>query len=390
MKKIFFTLMVLFLLIVFSCSKKGGGVEDVEEMPLKEIPLKSIIVTPSSFSLKIGETRKIEYTISPDNATDTQIEWTSSDENIATVNNLEVTGKKAGSCKVVGVSKKWGVSATIDVVISDIDISKITFLNPPTEIIIGQTLSLTWQVEPANATLKTVLLESSNPDIIEVSQDMIIAKAVGSATIIAKSENGQVKESIIITVKPVLVSSINLSLASVPIELGASSQISVTIFPDNATNKNLIWSSSNTNVLSVSEDGIITATGLGSATITAKSQDQNAIGTIEVTVVDFDYFINANITATITSYNSLTGLFTGAMTSTLFNNSLKNINVLSYEIRDGATNIILYKDINLRVLNSKQQLSPSLMNLSDVYLPYVLWTFSYNDVIYTREARIFY
>lgn len=82
------------------------------------------------------------------------------------------------------------------------------------------------------------------------------------------------------------VQSISLNHNSLDLKIGdVSHQLTATIYPTNATNKDLIWSSSNTNVATVSSSGVVTAKATGSATITATAADGSGkTATCSVTV----------------------------------------------------------------------------------------------------------
>lgn len=82
-----------------------------------------------------------------------------------------------------------------------------------------------------------------------------------------------------------LVTGISVSPTTVSLEQGATKQLTVTVTPENAGNKAVTWSSSNSNIASVSSSGLVTAKAAGSATITVKATDEsNKSATCTVTV----------------------------------------------------------------------------------------------------------
>lgn len=82
----------------------------------------------------------------------------------------------------------------------------------------------------------------------------------------------------------VRVTGISIDISSATLEVGATKQVNANVVPTNASNKNIIWSSSSTGVASVSASGLITAKSGGSCTITAKTSDGGFTKTISVTV----------------------------------------------------------------------------------------------------------
>ena len=82
----------------------------------------------------------------------------------------------------------------------------------------------------------------------------------------------------------VSVTGVSLSTPSIELQPGGTFQLSALIQPDNATDKTVEWSSSNTSVATVDQTGKVTAVGAGSATITAKTKDGGKVATASVTV----------------------------------------------------------------------------------------------------------
>ena len=81
------------------------------------------------------------------------------------------------------------------------------------------------------------------------------------------------------------VSGITLSDTSVKLILGDKKKLTATVLPENATNKNIFWSTSDEGIASVDNDGNITANGIGSATITVRTEDGNFSAKCAITVV---------------------------------------------------------------------------------------------------------
>ena len=86
--------------------------------------------------------------------------------------------------------------------------------------------------------------------------------------------------------KPLLVTGLSVSPATVSLNIGKSQQLTASVTPSNASNKNVTWKSSNTSVATVSASGVVTAKAIGTATITATAADgsgKSATATITVT-----------------------------------------------------------------------------------------------------------
>ena len=131
-------------------------------------------------------------------------------------------------------------------------------------------------VSPSNATNKQVRWHSSDPSVASVgaSSGYIYANAVGTARIYATATDGSgCSDYLTVTVSnKVPVASITLNHSSVTIQKGYRAWLSAVVCPDNATNKELNWTSSNSSVATVC-DGVVRAMGKGSASITATATD---------------------------------------------------------------------------------------------------------------------
>ena len=114
-----------------------------------------------------------------------------------------------------------------------------------------------------------------SPPFLTARNGKVTAVAVGKATITAQI--GNVKAECSVTVSPIEVTAITLSQTSVTLSAGESISLTATITPENATNKTITWSSSNTSVATVSNgkvsNGKVTAVAVGKATITAQASN---------------------------------------------------------------------------------------------------------------------
>ncbi len=145
----------------------------------------------------------------------------------------------------------------------------------------GSTNVIKIDITPQDAT-EQIVWETSNPNIVSVDNGNIIGVTSGVATITAKTLDGRVSDSIDITVYS-KVTSIILDKQDVTLLKGNKIKVSANILPEDATNKEMIWSSENEKVASV-VDGIITANGVGNTTIIAKAKNEEIKATCKVNV----------------------------------------------------------------------------------------------------------
>lgn len=155
----------------------------------------------------------------------------------------------------------------------------------------GETFDLKATVRPTNATNSKVSYTSSDPLVAEVSSSGVVtARAEGSSTITVKTADGNYTASCKVVVKYpepeiIHVSSVSLSSKSLRFEeKNRTVSLSATVLPDNAENKSVVWSSSNTSVARVDSDGRVTSVSNGTCMITVRTLDGSMVDTCAVMV----------------------------------------------------------------------------------------------------------
>ena len=186
------------------------------------------------------------------------------------------------NCRIKAYTDKRDTTTPADVKVSRITLSASTGLT----LTKGQTQKLTATVAPANATNQTVAWSTSDKNVATVSENgLVTAKSAGTATITCTAQDGSnVKAACKVTVT-VPVSGIQLSQTSAALTVGDTLTLTKTIYPSDATNQAVTWTSSAVSVASVDSNGKITAKTAGSAVITCKSvSDNSVVGICNVTV----------------------------------------------------------------------------------------------------------
>ena len=174
------------------------------------------------------------------------------------------------------VSQDSGLPPVVSVKEVKLDKSELTLYE-------GDSEQLTETVLPEDATDKTVTWSSSNTGVATVSNNGVVtAKSEGSAKITALAGGKKATCSITVKAQVIAVTSITLSPSTLMLMQGESQTLTATVYPSNATDKTVTWSSSNTGVATVSNIGVVTAKSEGSATITAVAGCKT--GTCSVTV----------------------------------------------------------------------------------------------------------
>jgi len=144
---------------------------------------------------------------------------------------------------------------------------------------VGDKITLTPTVEPANATFKEVKWKSSATDIVSVAGGALEALKPGKATITATAGRRSAKCEVTVVAATVPVTAIAITPAgNVSVEVGATTVLTATASPENATNRAVTWSSLHKNIAAVNaQTGVVTGVAAGTATIRATANDGSGI-----------------------------------------------------------------------------------------------------------------
>jgi len=248
------------------------------------IDVSSITLSATSITLTEGDSQTITATVKPDDATDKSVTWTSSNASIATVNNGTIKGIKEGTATITAKAGVKSATCTVTVNKKVVSVTSISLNKTSTSLYVGDTETLTATVSPSNATDKTVTWSTSDASIVTVNNGTITAIAEGTATITAKAGDQSATCEVTVSEKVIYVTAISLDQTSASLNVGATLQLTATVTPDNAVDKDVTWTSSNTDIATVSTDGLVTALKVGSTTITATAGSYSA--TCEITVTN--------------------------------------------------------------------------------------------------------
>lgn len=260
--------------------------------PNKEVSAVSLDKTDAS--IQVGETCTLTASISPSDAADKSIRWTSSNSNVATVDaNGAVTGISAGTAQITAAASN-GVSAVCTVTVTAAPQTTQpgeTESTKPTVSFNAKSIKL--QVKKSTKALKASGLiqgdqikswKSSKKSVVSVNKKgTLTAKKTGTAVITVTTKLGATAKCRVTVVKnPVKTKKITLGVKKLTLKKGASYKINVTRKPITATDQ-LTFRTSNKKVARVNAKGRITAKKKGKATITVRTANGKK-ATLKVTV----------------------------------------------------------------------------------------------------------
>ena len=268
--------------------------QDVESMPI--LTTEVTLADSKEVDRKDVPEFMIEPTIKPSNATDKSVKYTSSDDTIATVNEIGyVTLHKAGNVKITAVSNANDkASGVMNVTVTDstIPVTHIVRNSEVNQVSVGGTIDLSGTAMPDTATHRSITYVSLNPEIASINNTtgILTANRKGTAKIYAITDAGNYKEEYTITVDafafPVsaimnIPSILNISIKDEPYTINPQA------FPDYAFDKNLTYTiTSGSNIITFDET-TKTIKGLqeGTAVLTvASASDATVKKAIQVNV----------------------------------------------------------------------------------------------------------
>ena len=299
------------------------------------VDVEEIVLNPKNVNLKVGETSQITSKVLPENATNRELVWSSSDSSIVTVDDKGVIkGVKAGTATITAKTKDGKVVSTVKVTIESVPtptpmvIESLKFNEDNVSVKKGNSLNLVVVVKPSELSSSKLTWTSSDSSVVTVDENgKITGIKEGTTTITVKSSNGKtakcsvtvtantiaveeivldpedvnliVDETIQVTSRVVPENATNRELVwtsndssvvtvdeDVTLNVGETTQVTSRVVPENATNRELVWTSNDSNIVTVDNNGLIRAINPGTTTITVKTKDGTVTATINITVED--------------------------------------------------------------------------------------------------------
>ena len=247
-------------------------------------------------SVNKAKPTKLEYTILPENAGTKELEWSSENPEVATVDaNGVVTGKKLGKT-VITAKTKDGTDITVstNLTILPLYVETMAFAEPSVSIVKTEDKTITLTLNSEEVDNKSMVWTSSDESVATVVQNpnssypleaIVTAHKIGKATIKAEAQDGSgISATCEVEVTPLMVSDFSLQTASVVKTI--PTQLEVKVSPAEADNKKLKWTSLTPDIATVTEDGMLTGLKMGTAQIKAEALDGSNISktfNVEVT-----------------------------------------------------------------------------------------------------------
>lgn len=356
------------------------------------IPVSSAAVSPASASLYAGNTQQLTMTISPANATNKNVTWSSSNSAVATVNSSGlVTAVSAGTVTITATTQDGNKTASAAITVNPNTNFTVYFYKPSNW---GTGIKIYyWNALPtgvlANATWPGVNMTDSGNGWYSYtftnvnSTNLIFNDGTNQTADLSRNKTGWYMNSTWYDSNPgtgVAVTSVSLSPSSASLNAGGTQQLTPTVLPANATNKSVTYSSNNTAVATVNSSGLITAVANGTATITVSTVDGNKTSTCIVTV---------STTSGGGNYYTIKNRWTGAYlsdagTNTGYGTTVSGNNYKWQKIAIDATYFVLKNVATGELMNIEGQTGNVQCNITDTTFWSAQWSSDYIDGTWVR------
>ncbi len=353
---------------------------------VKPILSERITLNETSMTLKIGETKTLRFTLYPTEATNRNVNWESSNTQVATVQSGLVTAIGPGTAVIKVIAKDNASSAECKVTVSPTLSERITLSETTLNMKTGETKQLTFEIYPSETSNKEVEWESLNTQIATVNNGLVTAIGSGTAIVRVKTKDKASNAECTVTVSLPTVEGVMIDndVNNVLLMVGETFQLKEKVLPENAGNKNVTWTIENNTIASISPTGLITAKNIGETTAKVTTVDGRFTATIPVKVTDITGFIYALKSGSSTI--STNGYVTGSINSTLRNRHKTLIaTVTKFEVIDNKTNVVIAsREDGLGALYPSGVISLSY-SLRSVYLPDLTfkWYYTFEGKEYT-------
>lgn len=237
-------------------------------------PVTDLKLESEAISIKKGSVVFLKDTIKPDDATDKGLIWSSSDENVVIVDqNGKITALDSGHA-IISVKTLDGSERIAETVVTVLEPVTGISLNARSRTVeVGSKYTIIPLITPSNADNKKVTYTSIDPSVASVDASGVVTGVKGGTTlVVVKTEDRGLIASMTIEVKE-SVDALSFEEREAYIGIGLSKTLEVIFNPGDVTDKRLKWSSNNTSMVTVDQNGKISGISPGTAMITVEARD---------------------------------------------------------------------------------------------------------------------
>ena len=340
--------------------------ENTETPPTENTEKKEEVVitfttTDNNVTLKKGETKQINYTLSGNY----NINWFSSNNKVATVSNGVITAVGSGNANVTGTVSVDGKVRSISIKVTvekeesetptptptpeltKPQIEKLVIASNKLNVVVDETKKIEYRIEPTDGEIKSLKWESADTSIATVDENGNVKGIKEGSTTVTININDSLIGKITVKVSSKVTDIKINTYPRLVLKVGEKTKVLATTVPNNS---NITYKSSNNNIASVSNDGTITGKGQGSAKITLSSGSKSK--SIDINVLPTKGVING--TGNVWGYNSLNNKTPRRADANFFQKMASSgrgtLSGNTYTINSGSNKFVYY--IDRSVLNA--------------------------------------
>lgn len=246
-----------------------------------------VTLSEATVTITKGDTTTLVATVSPNDAYDKSVTWSTSDSSVATVANGVVTAVGCGEATITVRTNDGGYTAQCVTTVEN-PVTGVTLNTNILNILTGLTYQLEATVVPSDACGdKSVTWSSNNTSVATVdSTGLVTTVAAGTAIVTVTTTVGSYTATCAVEVsEPVAVTGVTLDKNILEINTRETSQLVTTVLPNNATDKSVTWTTSDASIATVDSNGVVSGVASGSATITVTTTDGSFTAQCAVTVI---------------------------------------------------------------------------------------------------------
>lgn len=254
----------------------SDGVNDPVESNIFKVEAKAI--EPTGISLQTykttinkGKTFKLEYAVVPSNTSYKNVHFSTTDESIAIVDELGIiTAIGKGTCQIIVESYNKECYAACDITVI-VPVSRVTLNTNNLVLYLNEQYKLTETIFPSDANNKSVKWSVLNNNVSVNQSGLVTADKRGSSTVTVTTNDGELKDSCNVEVR-IAVSGVELSKDTLTMKVDETRQLLASVLPSDAYNKNINFTSTNSEIVSVGPNGYLIALSPGNAMITVTTE----------------------------------------------------------------------------------------------------------------------
>lgn len=237
----------------------------------ENVAVTGVSIPQGSISGKVGEEKNLSANVSPDNASNKKVSWTSSNDSVATVSGgtVRLVGTGTATITVTTEDGNFSDTASVTVEAKDVPVENVS-ISGDASVTVGSSITLSANVSPDGAKYDSIKWSSSNGGIATVDGGKVTGVKAGTVTITAEAGGKSGTKEITVQDAEVVLNSIAIKGENSG-KKGTTVQLTISPNPSNA-DASVIWKSSNEGVATVDANGKVTCKSAGDTTITATSK----------------------------------------------------------------------------------------------------------------------